>query len=95
MPGAERLRDSAALMGLVTKQAQADKPYAAICATPAVAFEPNGGWAHACMWLGKAQARIVWLSAAPAWFAHRALLPGIHPSLLGLERLNLCMRWVG
>mgnify|MGYP001810474251 CR=1 FL=1 len=44
MPGAERLRDSAALMDLVSKQQQADQLYAAICATPAVAFEPAGGW---------------------------------------------------
>lgn len=42
MPGAERLRDSAPLMDLVAKQQQADKLHAAICATPAVAFEPAG-----------------------------------------------------
>jgi putative intracellular protease/amidase len=49
MPGAERLRDSAVLMDLVKKQQQADKLHAAICATPAVAFEPNGGCGEAVM----------------------------------------------
>lgn len=43
MPGAERLRDSAVLIDMLKKQQGADKLYAAICATPAVAFEPNGG----------------------------------------------------
>ncbi len=42
MPGAERLRDSEALMGLLDKQAAAGKAHAAICATPAVALEPAG-----------------------------------------------------
>ncbi|KAL4429574.1 hypothetical protein ABPG77_008623 [Micractinium sp. CCAP 211/92] len=42
MPGAERLRDSAALTELVAKQKAGDKLHAAICATPAVAFEPQG-----------------------------------------------------
>lgn len=42
MPGAERLRDSQPLIGLLDKQAAAGKPHAAICATPAVALEPHG-----------------------------------------------------
>lgn len=42
MPGAERLRDSQPLTDLVAKQKAADKLHAAICATPAVAFEPQG-----------------------------------------------------
>lgn len=42
MPGAERLRDSAALTEMVRQQRAEDKPYAAICATPAVAFEHHG-----------------------------------------------------
>lgn len=42
MPGAERLRDSPALMSLLHSQADSGKLYAAICATPAVALEPNG-----------------------------------------------------
>lgn len=42
MPGAERLRDSEALIGLLDKQAAAGKAHAAICATPAVALEPRG-----------------------------------------------------
>lgn len=42
MPGAERLRDSEALIGLLDKQAAAGKAHAAICATPAVALEPHG-----------------------------------------------------
>lgn len=42
MPGAERLRDSAPLTELVAKQKAAGKLHAAICATPAVAFEPQG-----------------------------------------------------
>lgn len=42
MPGAERLRDSATLIGLLDRQAAAGKPHAAICATPAVALQPNG-----------------------------------------------------
>ena len=44
MPGAERLRDCAALTELVAKQKAAGKLHAAICATPGVAFEPQGGW---------------------------------------------------
>jgi 4-methyl-5(b-hydroxyethyl)-thiazole monophosphate biosynthesis len=42
MPGAERLRDSAPLTKLVVQQQAAGKLHAAICATPAVAFEPQG-----------------------------------------------------
>lgn len=42
MPGAERLRDSAVLTDLVAQQKGAGKLHAAICATPAVAFEPQG-----------------------------------------------------
>lgn len=42
MPGAERLRDSAPLTKLVAEQQAAGKLHAAICATPAVAFEPQG-----------------------------------------------------
>jgi 4-methyl-5(b-hydroxyethyl)-thiazole monophosphate biosynthesis len=42
MPGAERLRDCEVLTQLVAKQQGADKLLAAICATPAVAFEPQG-----------------------------------------------------
>lgn len=42
MPGAERLRDSQPLTDLVAQQKAADKFHAAICATPAVAFEPQG-----------------------------------------------------
>ena len=42
MPGAERLRDCALLMEMVARQQQAGQLYAAICATPAVAFEPAG-----------------------------------------------------
>jgi 4-methyl-5(b-hydroxyethyl)-thiazole monophosphate biosynthesis len=42
MPGAERLRDSAVLMGMLQQQREGDKNFAAICATPAVALEPNG-----------------------------------------------------
>jgi 4-methyl-5(b-hydroxyethyl)-thiazole monophosphate biosynthesis len=42
MPGAERLRDSEALIGLLDKQAAAGKAHAAICATPAVALEVHG-----------------------------------------------------
>jgi protein deglycase len=42
MPGAERLRDSRPLLDLLDKQRSADKPIAAICATPAVALEHHG-----------------------------------------------------
>lgn len=42
MPGAERLRDCTVLTQMVAKQRDADKLHAAICATPAVAFEPQG-----------------------------------------------------
>ena len=49
MPGAERLRDSQPLADLVAKQKAADKLHAAICATPAVAFEPQGApWRGGC-----------------------------------------------
>jgi protein deglycase len=42
MPGAERLRDSAPLMKLLQDQKSSGRLYAAICAAPAVVFEPNG-----------------------------------------------------
>ena len=42
MPGAERLRDSKALAALLRRQKNDEKPYAAICAAPAVALEPHG-----------------------------------------------------
>ncbi|MGD8369182.1 MAG: DJ-1/PfpI family protein [Desulfobacterales bacterium] len=42
MPGAERLRDSTSLSGLLKEQRQRGKPYAAICAAPAVALQPHG-----------------------------------------------------
>ena len=42
MPGAERLRDSKMLVDLLRRQKEAQKPYAAICAAPAVALEPHG-----------------------------------------------------
>jgi 4-methyl-5(b-hydroxyethyl)-thiazole monophosphate biosynthesis len=42
MPGAERLRDCAPLVALLTARAAAGAPYAAICATPAVALAPHG-----------------------------------------------------
>lgn len=41
MPGAERLRDSTPLMDMVKRQKESDRLHAAICATPAVAFEPH------------------------------------------------------
>lgn len=42
MPGAERLRDSAALTSLVARQRDAGKLHAAVCATPVVFFEAKG-----------------------------------------------------
>jgi 4-methyl-5(b-hydroxyethyl)-thiazole monophosphate biosynthesis len=42
MPGAEHLRDSAELIGMLKKQKQAGRLYAAICAAPAVALRPHG-----------------------------------------------------
>ena len=42
MPGAEHLRDSAPLIGMLKKQKQAGRLYGAICATPAVALQPHG-----------------------------------------------------
>jgi len=42
MPGAERLRDSKALAAILRRQKNDEKPYAAICAAPAVALEPHG-----------------------------------------------------
>lgn len=42
MPGAEHLRDSAELIGMLKKQKAAGKLYAAICASPAVALYPHG-----------------------------------------------------
>ncbi len=42
MPGAERLRDSKALADLLRRQKEAEKPYGAICAAPAVALQPHG-----------------------------------------------------
>jgi len=42
MPGAERLRDSETVVDLLDKQNAANKPFAAMCATPAVALEHHG-----------------------------------------------------
>ena len=42
MPGAERLRDSRPLADLLRRQKDAEMPYAAICAAPAVALQPHG-----------------------------------------------------
>jgi 4-methyl-5(b-hydroxyethyl)-thiazole monophosphate biosynthesis len=41
MPGAEHLRDSTELVGMLKKQEQAGRLYAAICASPAVVFQPH------------------------------------------------------
>lgn len=56
MPGAERLRDSSALADLVARQKGAGKLHAAICATPAVAFEPQGARGAG----GRAAGRCCW-----------------------------------
>ncbi len=42
MPGAEHLRDSAELVGMLKKQKQSGRLYGAICASPAVALQPHG-----------------------------------------------------
>jgi protein deglycase len=42
MPGAEHLRDSDALIALLRQQRDAGRLYAAICASPAVVFQPHG-----------------------------------------------------
>ncbi len=42
MPGAQHLADSAELTGMLRAQRDAGRWYAAICAAPAVALEPNG-----------------------------------------------------
>ena len=42
MPGAEHLRDSAELIGMLKKQKAAGRLYGAICASPAVALLPHG-----------------------------------------------------
>lgn len=42
MPGAEHLRDSAALISILEKQKVAGKSYAAICASPAVVLASKG-----------------------------------------------------
>ncbi len=42
MPGAEHLRDSKELAGLLKRQQQDRKLYAAICASPAVVFQHHG-----------------------------------------------------
>lgn len=42
MPGAEHLRDSADLIGMLKKQKAAGKLYGAICASPVVALQPHG-----------------------------------------------------
>lgn len=42
MPGAEHLRDSTDLITKLKEQKQADRLYAAICASPAVALQPHG-----------------------------------------------------
>ena len=42
MPGAEHLRDSKELTQMLKDQAASARLYAAICASPAVAFKPHG-----------------------------------------------------
>ena len=42
MPGAERLRDSAALMHMLTAQKDSGRLWSAICAAPAVVLEGKG-----------------------------------------------------
>ena len=42
MPGAEHFRDSEILIGMLKKQRELGKWYAAICAAPVVALQPNG-----------------------------------------------------
>jgi 4-methyl-5(b-hydroxyethyl)-thiazole monophosphate biosynthesis len=42
MPGSERLRDSAPLSALLASHASAGRPYAAMCAAPAVVLSPAG-----------------------------------------------------
>lgn len=42
MPGAEHFRDSTQLVDMLKKQREAGRLYAAICASPAVVFQPHG-----------------------------------------------------
>ncbi|MGD2089163.1 MAG: DJ-1/PfpI family protein [Candidatus Aminicenantes bacterium] len=42
MPGAEHLRDSTELVDMLKKQRETGRLYAAICASPAVVFQPHG-----------------------------------------------------
>lgn len=42
MPGAEHLRDSTTLIGMLKRQAGEGRLYAAVCASPAVALYPHG-----------------------------------------------------
>ncbi len=42
IPGAEHLRDSEMLSGMLCRQQQSGRWYAAICASPAVVFQPLG-----------------------------------------------------
>jgi 4-methyl-5(b-hydroxyethyl)-thiazole monophosphate biosynthesis len=42
MPGAEHLRDSGLLVDLLKRQREEGRLYAAICAAPAVVFQPHG-----------------------------------------------------
>ena len=85
MPGAERLRDCAVLTELVAKQRGADKLLAAICATPAVAFEPQGEvGCHVTPWRAGAsqQARSEegrWWDHAAGMGTHRASAPRAPP----------------
>ena len=41
-PGAEHLRDSRELVEILKKQKESGRFYAAICASPAIVFEPHG-----------------------------------------------------
>ena len=42
MPGAEHMRDSGELIRMLKRQREDGKLYAAICASPAVVFQPHG-----------------------------------------------------
>ena len=61
MPGAERLRDSPELTGLLTGQKAAGRPLAAICAAPAVVLE-----AHGLLGAGRATAHPAFFDRLPA-----------------------------
>ena len=71
MPGAEHLRDNSTLTGMLKKQKEAGKVYAAICASPAVVFV-----AHDLLVGPGATSYPAFKDKVPSWSEERVVVHG-------------------